>query len=310
MILIRPGCFETNSSSCHAFTMASVEQGEVLETIYPNEQGTITLKGGQYGRGFHRYNDALEKANYLATQTLYNEGLAEVLIDVIKRQTLAKEVVIDLKGDRFSEPYVDHESVGNVPDGPDAIRKFIFDRNSWLLIKDSEYRPAQTFEHFPVFKQDGQVEVPTYHYRLSIDGFEDTVPLKKGYTAEDVRAGLSFIASDQVFSISGKLVSRWGNNFATWDEFFEYWEYRKQPDLENNIIYFTRDAGYKARQLFDTKHGTGQEIDKKIDKAEAWEKERYDTKDPDYVKAVKFNIIKAHFTPSLDELSYYRHNYG
>ena len=47
-MLIRTGVFETNSSSCHSVSVADETKPFIFDTIYPDLDGKITVKGGQY----------------------------------------------------------------------------------------------------------------------------------------------------------------------------------------------------------------------------------------------------------------------
>ena len=61
-----------------------------------NEDGNIILNGGEFGWGWDKFNDPLTKANYCAVDNQYNINRIEFLKDVIKEQTGANEVIIDI----------------------------------------------------------------------------------------------------------------------------------------------------------------------------------------------------------------------
>jgi hypothetical protein len=66
MINIREGVFETNSSSNHSLHLAKRPVYDY--TIIPDNRGVILLWGDFFGQGSgEEYNDALTKAEYLAT---------------------------------------------------------------------------------------------------------------------------------------------------------------------------------------------------------------------------------------------------
>ena len=123
---IRYNTFETNSSSNHSLHMPETPPARNF-TIIPDEDGVITLRGGGYGHGGgEKYNDALTKANYIATGAIRGTNwgdeddehgdiseedlpyLAQCLIQAVREHTGAKKVVIDLRPDA----YIDHQSGG------------------------------------------------------------------------------------------------------------------------------------------------------------------------------------------------------
>jgi hypothetical protein len=78
MKIIRKATFETNSSSTHSYTVCN--KANVYETLYPNEDGTLTLNGGDYGWEFESYDDVYDKVSYVATLVNNHlEGLDELL---------------------------------------------------------------------------------------------------------------------------------------------------------------------------------------------------------------------------------------
>lgn len=139
--LIRELVFETNSSSCHSISLSNkTGQSFLLDTLYPDENGIITINGGQFGWEVAQYNDAYTKASYAATSTLYWLD-SEVLIGVIKKQTAAKEVILNISEDYGSEfySYIDHESTSTCPKNAEDLRDFIFNKNSWLYTDNDNH---------------------------------------------------------------------------------------------------------------------------------------------------------------------------
>lgn len=68
---IRKGVFETNSSSSHSICID--DKTFILDTLIPDADGVITIKAGQFGWEWKKYNDAKAKASYCLTGTLYVE---------------------------------------------------------------------------------------------------------------------------------------------------------------------------------------------------------------------------------------------
>jgi hypothetical protein len=133
---IRSQIFETNSSSSHSITIA--DSGGLLDTIYPDENGVITLTGGEWSWEVEDYNDAQTKANYCAVDISYqfseercDLSLEDLLIEVIKEHTGAKEVRIKIDEDS----YIDHQSVGTSLDAfvdKETLKTFLFNPESTL----------------------------------------------------------------------------------------------------------------------------------------------------------------------------------
>ena len=90
MKIIRKGTFETNSSSTHSYTVSNY--GSVYETLYPDANGVITIKGNDFGWEFEKYDDAASKVSYVAT--LINECL-ESLEDISINNTWVKKYIPD-----------------------------------------------------------------------------------------------------------------------------------------------------------------------------------------------------------------------
>ena len=134
MINIRNNIFETNSSSTHSIAISSGIVG-ILDTIVPDDNGIIILNGGEFGWECYRYYDAITKANYAAVCSTYlKDNVKDMLIQVIKEHTGAKEVIFDINDDS----YIDHQSIenGNHINGifksKESLKKLIFDPLSYI----------------------------------------------------------------------------------------------------------------------------------------------------------------------------------
>ena len=108
--LIRTSVFETNSSSCHSVSVADETKPFIFDTIYPDLDGKIVIKGGEYGRGiFTRHNDVKTKLSYALTSTLY--GVDEnILKEIVKEQTGCEDIEF-LVSEEYNSPYfsyIDH----------------------------------------------------------------------------------------------------------------------------------------------------------------------------------------------------------
>lgn len=182
---IRLNVFETNSSSTHSISISSLSNG-VYDTL-PVDDGRVVLSGGEFGWEWEKYNDALTKANYAAVFAFQSRdgNLVEMLIDVLKKHTGAKEVEFNFSSeysDRNGRPwaYIDHQSgPGEGGDGKRAfessqtLKEFIFNPGSWLFT-GNDNEPAK-----PNFYDVGDVK---YTHLLELDGLKQYL---KVYPSKD-----------------------------------------------------------------------------------------------------------------------------
>ena len=128
--LIRKSVFETNSSSSHSISLASEDKEFVLDTIYPNQDGIVTINGDEFGWEWFKTNEALVKASYVAQSHVHSDRILDLLKEVIMEQTGAEDVIFS----GLDSGYVDHDSYGVAPSNKEDIRNFIFNKNSWLFV--------------------------------------------------------------------------------------------------------------------------------------------------------------------------------
>lgn len=137
MKIIRSKVFETNSSSCHSI---SVHSGDIstYDTLYPDINGVLTFRGGEFGWDFAKYRDALTKAEYLVTLfTVHGKSNQELFEQVVLDHTGAKSIEYDLPDQPF-DAYIDHQSWED-PNEPifqltyETMKDFIFNPNSVLM---------------------------------------------------------------------------------------------------------------------------------------------------------------------------------
>ncbi len=172
MIQIRKGVFETNSSSTHSITI-SLDNSELMDTIKLDTDNNITLKGGEFGWGWKKYNDALTKANYCVQDGFDRELLSEV----IKEQTGAENVFfseIDI-----DEGYIDHQSTNTTfkIKNKEELRQFIFNPKSWLYIgNNNNYAPFNFFDNPDVI----------YTHKIFIERFKTTAFFKEEPTKSEI----------------------------------------------------------------------------------------------------------------------------
>lgn len=226
MKLIRNSVWETNSSSCHSISLASSDKEFVLDTIYPDNNGIIYIKTAYFGRWFERSNDVNIKASYAATSIQY--GLDEqLLIDIIKEQTGAIDVIIEGDGD------IDHESVAVCPRNKEDLRNFIFNKNSWLFIAHDEGTPELGFyDVLPIYTKDGVIE-PDFKYELNIPFINKSFKL------------LELPNEKQFYELIESLDVRYNKTKNLWEVDSNYWKstekyfepkYYLEQKLENGYI--------------------------------------------------------------------------
>lgn len=252
--LIREKVFETNSSSSHSISLGK-DTGKqfLLDTLYPDQNGTITLTGGEFGLEWFKENDALEKANYAAVASMYNNSFRETLIQVIKDQTGCEEVIFNFSDD-YNSPnwsYIDHESVGTCPTDYEGLKDFIFNKNSWLFGGNDNSTPDPTFYHVPEYK-DGKMIVPQYKFELIIDGFKRTTKFLTFPSNEKVEDALESLIGDVyynngAFDDDNGIYAQINRNTEQW---LHYSSYKLPADIEQGIIYFvTNDYFQPDRKM-------------------------------------------------------------
>lgn len=200
--LIRKGVFETNSSSSHSIAIASEDKQFVLDTIYPNQNGVITVNGDEYGWEWFKHNDAETKASYAAQSFVNDDDSLDMLKEVIMEQTGATEIIFS----GLSEGYIDHDSYGIVPKTSRELKDFIFNKNSWLFGGNDNSEPDPTFYHVPEIR-DGKIIVPNYKYELFIEGISKTTKYLEYPNDEELETGIESIIGDSVMSEEGTFIN-------------------------------------------------------------------------------------------------------
>lgn len=190
--LVRPGTFETNSSSAHSLSVAKdYNRCTVYETIIPDEEGIIYVHGGDFGWGPEEYNDAKTKLAY-ALQSL-GGCEREMLIDIVKEVTCAKEVTHNGEG------YIDHQSDDKLAtwlrkqaDKRAALKDFIFNKNSWVIIDNDNDGYSFTRGEFPDLQPDGSSRPLEYKYKVFVDG----IMLRKYFSASKIKENFDDLVRD------------------------------------------------------------------------------------------------------------------
>ena len=147
MKTIRQSVFETNSSSSHSLSICHNTTG-MYDTIPPDENGVISLTGGEFGWGYEKYNDPYDKACYIAVGLMASEMMNapeyDRFISLMKEHTGAKEIIFNFstnwKDDNNS--YIDHQSsyaFREAFDSDQDLKDFLFNRGSQLIIDNDNH---------------------------------------------------------------------------------------------------------------------------------------------------------------------------
>lgn len=279
--IIRKSVWETNSSSSHSISFAGEDKEFVLDTIYPDENGVITLTGGEFGWDYFKHNDALTKANYVAQQTHRDRKL---ISEVIKEQTGALEVIFET-----DRGYIDHDSecVGGDMD-KEKMRNFIFNKNSWLFGGNDNEHETPDFTIVPEYK-DGKIIEPPFTYELSIIGINRTVKFLQKPSEEDIHNSIDPLVRNLLLTNGGQfIIKTWmGQNS---DDHYEFNSHSIKQNYKNKKIIFVCEN--KARQL----ERYLEKNDSEYQKLSWYEKQKYHQNEffkySGVVKIIKFSIKK------------------
>lgn len=192
-IKIRNNVFETNSSSTHSISISKDSEG-ILDTIVPDDDGTIIFHGGEFGWEWERYNDPMTKANYLAVYLCCvkdDEHNKEFFERVIKDHTGAKEIIFDVSG------YIDHQSHSTAVDAfesEETLKNFIFNPKSYLFTGNDNDSARPNFYDIDV----------DYKWQVTLENAHYTVKFPKKPTKKELRNALhdlsQFVSGDASYS--------------------------------------------------------------------------------------------------------------
>jgi hypothetical protein len=199
--LIRKGVFETNSSSSHSIAIASEDKQFVLDTIYPDQHGTIIIRGEEFGWEWFKHNDAGTKAAYAAQQFAYDNNALETLEYVIKEQTGAERVIFE----GLNDGYIDHDSHGILGKSAYELKNFIFNKNSWLFGGNDNSTASPDFYDVPEFR-DGRMVMPEYKYELSIEGLKESVKFVDYPDTERIEESIASLMDGALVTHNGSFI--------------------------------------------------------------------------------------------------------
>ena len=220
--LIRIGVFESNSSSSHSISIAKNNMDFVMDTIYPDQDGVIRVEGQEFGWAWRKFNDAMTKLAYVMQDQTSKH---DMIIEVVKEQTGALEVIFDEK-----DGYIDHQSCGTayeVCDSKDAIKNFIFNKNSWLFTGNDNGESDPMFYDVPEIKGGKQI-LPKYKFELVIEGLERTTKYKSYPNDDELSNGIESLLDNAMVTESGDFIVE--NNI--------YWQISRPRG-----VYYTKEWG-------------------------------------------------------------------
>lgn len=245
--IVRTGVFETNSSSTHSLSVADTNQEFVLDTIYPDQNGVITVHDQQFGWEWMKYNDAMTKLAYLFQDQ--GEAHGDLIKEAIMEQTGANDVVFI-----EDDGYIDHEGYGTangVVGSKDKIKNFVFNKNSWLFIGNDNSSPDPTFYDIPEFK-DGKMILPEYTHEMVIRGMKKTTKFQSMPDQEEIDQGIqALIEYDTLVTEDGHFI----------EEDSIYWQISRprnqyykmdwglEQDFTKNRILFLKEGDDRWRSL-------------------------------------------------------------
>lgn len=163
-MLIRIGCFETNSSSSHSLTVGSAQLVPFILDLPESSEGVILVGGHEFGWGPERYNDAATKISYcylFAKDT----GDETILRDVVRKATGCELQESECQG------YIDHNSSDtgkNAFSSEEKLYNFLFNKNSWLFIANDN-SDERSLQYVPTYTVDGEVPFKE-QAKLYVDG--------------------------------------------------------------------------------------------------------------------------------------------
>ncbi len=256
MKLIRKGVFETNSSSSHSLSLGKDESKEfIMDTIFPDENGIITLEGGEFGWEWFKTNKAIDKANYAIASYVDDENMLDVIKELIEEHTIPGGINIIAHSGKYDEPgysYVDHDSHGLCPSDKDELYEFIFNKNSWLFGGNDNSTASPGFYDTPTHTENGVIEIK-YTHKLVCEQFPElTFEFKSYPTVDEIVDALSSTEFRVWMSDEYKGVHKKGDiqfhpmSWCSSDDVVEY-DYKSIVNL--NGVTLLKDLDGKALEL-------------------------------------------------------------
>lgn len=243
--IVRIGTFETNSSSTHSISIGT-NKPFVYDMLYPDKDGNIFLLPSDfYNLNNEKYNDTFTKVTYLVTMCKYDLFDKKKLINVIKKQTGCKKVII-CSSDIIQTSVLENGNLGRLNHCSDEeLTNFLFNKNSWLfLYNDNKINPSD-FTYIPVFKEDGSIAPSNFYCSLKVD--KDDLKFNINSTTEFDNDSLNTIIEEYglVFNYTLNKFERkgeyWEDNGKDGCVYFKNsWKYVEQ-DINSNYFVFVNE---------------------------------------------------------------------
>lgn len=145
MKTIRQSVFETNSSSCHSFSITNERKFDPAK--YPRIRVFGSGEYGWYGKDVDNPDDLLEYA-LVAGKYCFPDGGVQERLPAIKDYFESQGVILDFDFEGEPSGYIDHQSapaadedserIGNMIDDPAALFDFVFSDSVIKILNDND----------------------------------------------------------------------------------------------------------------------------------------------------------------------------
>lgn len=136
----RQNVFETNSSSSHSLGIAPYGDKDTLKL---DEDKNVVISGCyQFGWGPEDIFDIKSKIAYYYICNEFNEDALDLLKEIIREETGANEVLIDVNTDytKGDYSYVDHQSIDTAKYmSKENLKDFIFNKDSYIHLDNDNW---------------------------------------------------------------------------------------------------------------------------------------------------------------------------
>ena len=145
MKTIRQSVFETNSSSCHSFSITNERKFDPAK--YPRIRVFGSGEYGWYGKDVDNPDDLLEYA-LVAGKYCFPDGGVQERLPAIKDYFESQGVILDFDFEGEPSGYIDHQSapgqdedskcIGNMLDNPAELFDFVFSASVLTMGNDND----------------------------------------------------------------------------------------------------------------------------------------------------------------------------
>lgn len=135
---IRRSVFETNSSSMHSLSII----GSSRLTPKKNFPSVINVEYGEFGWGYDRLSDPVEKLSYLITEYSEDKTMIKKIVKIFEDYTGSKVIIEDNGEGDYAKGYIDHQSSGMISELIDdglSICDLLFDEKYAIIIDNDNH---------------------------------------------------------------------------------------------------------------------------------------------------------------------------